>query len=60
MKKLFISVRDTGKGIPENDMERIFMQFSQSDNRSLESVSGQSGTGIGLNLCRKLIDMLDG
>lgn len=22
-KKLFISVRDTGKGIPENDMERI-------------------------------------
>ena len=59
-KKLFISVRDTGKGIPENDMERIFMQFYQSDNRSLESVSGQSGTGIGLYLCRKLIDMLDG
>lgn len=41
-------------------MERIFMQFYQSDNRSLESVSGQSGTGIGLYLCRKLIDMLDG
>ena len=59
-KKLFISVRDTGKGIPENDIERIFMQFYQSDNRSLESVSGQSGTGIGLYLCRKLIDMLDG
>ena len=36
------------------------MQFYQSDNRSLESVSGQSGTGIGLYLCRKLIDMLDG
>lgn len=59
-KKLFISVRDTGKGIPENDMERIFMQFYQSDNQSLESVSGQSGTGIGLYLCRKLIDLLDG
>ena len=59
-KKLFISVRDTGKGIPENDIERIFMQFYQSDNRSLESVSGQSGTGIGLYLCRKLIDLLDG
>ena len=59
-KKLFISVRDTGKGIPENDIERIFMQFYQSDNRSLESVSGQSGTDIGLYLCRKLIDLLDG
>lgn len=59
-KKLFISVRDTGKGIPENDIERIFMQFYQSDNRSLESVSEQSGTGIGLYLCRKLIDLLDG
>ena len=34
-KKLFISVRDTGKGIHENDMERIFMNFYQSDNRRL-------------------------
>lgn len=59
-RKLFISVRDTGKGIPESDMERIFMQFYQSDNHSLESVSGQSGTGIGLYLCRKLIDLLGG
>ena len=59
-RKLFISVRDTGKGIPEADMERIFMQFYQSDNHSLESVSGQSGTGIGLYLCRKLIDLLGG
>lgn len=59
-KKLFISVRDTGKGIPEQDMERIFSQFYQSDNQSQESVSGQSGTGIGLYLCRELIGLLNG
>lgn len=59
-RKLFISVRDTGKGIPEQDMERIFSQFYQSDNQSQESVSGQSGTGIGLYLCRELIGLLNG
>mgnify|MGYP000074442842 FL=1 len=59
-RKLFISVRDTGKGIPEQDMERIFSQFYQSDNQSQESVSGQSGTGIGLYLCRELIGLLHG
>lgn len=59
-RKLFISVRDTGKGVPEQDMERIFSQFYQSDNQSQESVSGQSGTGIGLYLCRELIGLLHG
>lgn len=59
-ERLFIGVRDTGKGIPEEDIERIFNRFYQSDNQSLESVSGQSGTGIGLYLCKKLIRLLGG
>lgn len=59
-EKLFIGVRDTGKGIPEEDIDRIFNRFYQSDNQTLESVSGQSGTGIGLYLCKKLICSLGG
>ena len=59
-EKIFISVHDTGKGIPEEDISRIFNRFYQSDNQSLESVSGQSGTGIGLYLCRKLVTQLGG
>ena len=59
-EKLYICVRDTGKGIPEGDIEKIFNRFYQADNQGLESVSGQSGTGIGLYLCKKLITLLEG
>lgn len=59
-EKLYMSVRDTGRGIPEGDIERIFNRFYQADNRGFESVSGQSGTGIGLYLCKKLITLLGG
>ncbi len=57
---LYFGVRDTGKGIPETDLERIFDRFYQSDNQNRESVSGQSGTGIGLYLCRELVNRLKG
>lgn len=59
-EQLFIGVCDTGKGIPGEDLNRVFERFYQSDNQSQESVSGQSGTGIGLYLCRKLVEQLDG
>lgn len=59
-EKLYICVRDTGKGIPEGDIEKIFNRFYQADNQGLELVSGQSGTGIGLYLCKKLITLLEG
>ena len=60
MEKLYMCVRDTGRGIPEGDIERIFNRFYQADNQGFESVSGQSGTGIGLYLCKKLITLLGG
>ena len=59
-EKLFLSVHDTGKGIPEEDINRIFNRFYQADNQDQASVSGQSGTGIGLYLCRKLVNLLSG
>lgn len=59
-EQLYISVRDTGRGIPENDIDKIFNRFYQADNQNYTSVSGQSGTGIGLYLCKKLISFLGG
>lgn len=59
-EQLYIGVYDTGKGIPESDLEHIFNRFYQSDNQSNISMSGQSGTGIGLYLCRRLIQLLGG
>ena len=44
---LFLSITDTGAGIPEEDLERIEHPFYTTKSR---------GTGLGLSICRKIID----
>lgn len=48
-----VSIRDRGIGIPEQDQARIFGQFARAGNA--ESY-GIGGTGLGLYLCRELIE----
>ncbi len=50
--ELVISVTDTGVGIPPEEQERIFEKFHQ--------VSDAPGTGLGLALTRKLVEMHGG
>ena len=57
---LFVSVRDSGPGIAETDHSRVFDRFYQSHNQLHLSASGQSGTGIGLYLCRQLVELQGG
>ena len=38
----------------------IFQRFYQSDKRPCTSINGQSGTGIGLYLCRQLVQLQGG
>ena len=58
---LYINVCDTGHGISEGDMDKIFDRFYQSkDNKAKYSVYGQSGTGIGLFLCKKIVELHGG
>lgn len=57
---LFVSVCDTGPGVAEKDKEMIFQRFYQSDKRPCTSINGQSGTGIGLYLCRQLVQLQGG
>ncbi len=59
-KKLYISVRDTGTGISEEDIDKIFHRFYQSETDVKYPVYGQSGTGIGLYVCRSIIAQLGG
>lgn len=48
-------VQDTGVGIPEDHLERIFEPFER-----LETVRGQPGVGLGLTITRMLVEIMGG
>jgi signal transduction histidine kinase len=50
-------VSDTGIGIPPEDQERIFEEFTQIENPLQKRIKG---TGLGLPLCRRLAALLGG
>ncbi len=54
---LVIDVADTGIGIPREAARQLFQPFSQVDGSSSRQ---HEGTGLGLNICRRLADMMDG
>jgi signal transduction histidine kinase len=50
-------VRDTGIGIPEDKLDRIFDRFYQIDNQSSRSYGG---AGLGLSICKSYVGLLGG
>ena len=57
-KSLFtFQVQDNGKGISKEDQERIFEAFDQG---SHDQLYGNSGSGLGLTICKSLVTMLGG
>lgn len=52
---IVIRVADTGEGIPEEDIDRIFEIFYQSDN-----ARNTTGSGIGLSFTRMMVDKMKG
>lgn len=54
---LAIEVSDTGVGIPKDKQKLIFEKFGQVDNNLSRRAEG---TGIGLSLVKKLVDVLNG
>ena len=49
-----LAVEDSGKGIPVEKRARLFEKFQES----LDSLN--QGTGIGLNLCKSLVQLMGG
>ncbi|MDR2637401.1 MAG: response regulator [Zoogloeaceae bacterium] len=55
--KLCFSVRDTGIGIREEDMDKLFSDFQRFDTRKNRSIVG---TGLGLAITRRLVELMGG
>lgn len=51
--KLFISVKDTGIGIPKEDLKQIWDRFYKSD---LSRGRDKKGTGLGLSIVKEIIN----
>ncbi|OFW53195.1 MAG: hypothetical protein A2V75_01805 [Actinobacteria bacterium RBG_16_70_17] len=56
LEKVVVSIEDTGVGIPEADMGRIFDGFY----RGKAAESGTSGAGIGLAVTKRIVDVHGG
>ncbi|MEW5754926.1 MAG: ATP-binding protein [Pseudomonadota bacterium] len=54
--QLRISIRDTGAGISKENQQKLFMPFERLDAR----YSGIDGAGIGLAICKGLIQQMNG
>jgi signal transduction histidine kinase/CheY-like chemotaxis protein len=54
---LELEIRDTGPGIPRGALERIFEPFEQAD---ATVAARYGGTGLGLTIARKLVDLMEG
>jgi len=51
--KLFVSVKDTGIGIPKDDLKMIWDRFYKSD---LSRGKDKKGTGLGLSIVKEIIN----
>ena len=52
-----IVVQDTGKGIPEDQLEKIFERFHQVDTSNTRE---HGGSGLGLAICKNIVEWHDG
>ena len=52
-----LRVEDSGPGIPEQEADRLFVEFGKTSNRP---TGGEKSTGLGLSICQRIIRAHDG
>lgn len=55
--RCYITVRDTGRGIPQDKLQIIFERFQQVD---ASDSRAKGGTGLGLAICRHIVERHNG
>lgn len=55
--EVLVSVKDTGIGIPSNQVDFLFEPFSQADNSHTRKYGG---TGLGLAICKEFVSIMGG
>jgi len=56
-ERLLLKVADQGRGIPEDQLEKVFERFTQVDSSDARR---RGGTGLGLTICRKIVQQHGG
>jgi signal transduction histidine kinase/CheY-like chemotaxis protein len=54
---MYITVTDTGIGIHEDDVKKLFLDYFQADAKANRNIEG---TGLGLPITKRLVEMMDG
>ena len=49
---VLISVQDQGQGIPENEIQKVFVPFSKI---SVKGTAGEKSTGLGLSIVKRIV-----